>query len=41
MWQMLRRGAWAKGLWANPKDDGDLVGGHLNLFDKRSDNLTA
>src|SRR5262245_50145351 len=30
-----------EGLWADPKDHGDLLGGHLNLFDQRPNNLTA
>jgi hypothetical protein len=41
MWQMTRRRCWPEGWWADPKDDGDLLGGHINLFDQRSDNLAA
>jgi hypothetical protein len=38
---MVRRKSWSEAWWADPKDDGDLLGGHLNLFDQRPDNRAA
>src|SRR5258708_38386536 len=41
MWQMVWRRSWPEGLRADPKDHSDVLGGHLNLFDQRPNNLAA